>query len=430
MPRRDADDAMPPGPPLLRARYQVPIVVLFIGIDVAAVGLLPIPEHVTLTLRSAVAPGLGLIPDATVLACALFVSALVTTWSWFRWGIGLPALAAWWISIVLTLRLSPSPDHVHAAAVGTSVHHPLLAFHEFTWVMAVYVLVYWVGTLLRRLPLVDRLASRRERQRPADDTAIQSLPLVERARAIALWEIVRCAGGHAPERSFLVAALGRPERDRGLRVRSALAHGSPRDPLRRDNSHIRAAQLLLGKVDGTIARDAAEARLGMPPSEPGWVNLLDATLLAFALSPIDEKAGQRWAFALERWFRLRHGHRPDARHDFIGISRGRAPAWQHASALAIAADRGWIDRHAEWLALRPQVLAAIGRGGRRTDDNRLVAAGRCWAAMLDDAEARRLLQRVTSSPRDPIARALDSLSAAFQANTAESARSQLSVTTR
>jgi len=71
----------------------------------------------------------------------------------------------------------------------------------------------------------------------------------------------------------------------------------------------------------------------------------------------------------------------------------------------------------EWTALRRQVFGAIGRGGRTVADNRLAAAGRCWAALTGDHEARSLLRRVTSSARDPIAQALDAFAAVLDART-------------
>ncbi|MCC7364084.1 MAG: hypothetical protein IT303_06900 [Dehalococcoidia bacterium] len=414
MPGAAIDTRMPPGPLLSRAVFRVPIVVVFVALDVAALGLLPLPETLVAVSRSAIAPGLGLFPEEVGVAIGLLVTALVCTWAWFRWGAVWPMVATWWLSIVLTVRAVPTGEHTHGAAAGVLAPDRVLAVHEFTWLMAVYLLVYWAGTLVRRIPFVEHLASVRQRRRPADASAITQLPLPDRARAVSLWEIARRAGGAAPPRDFLRQALGDPAHDRGRRLVALLGRAALRDPVRDDNAHVRAAMVLVGGDDRDAPGAARRARLGMPASEPGWVQLLDGTLLAAALAPVDPGAGRRWAYAMEHWFALRHGHRPEARHEIAGIARGRAPAWQHATAAVVAAMNGWVEPRSEWDALRPQVLAAVGRGGRRTDDNRLIAAGRCWAAILDDPEATRLLARVTSSPRDPFAQALESLSAALR----------------
>jgi hypothetical protein len=382
---------------------------------------LPLPDRLTAALRSAVAPGLGLLPDQAAVAAALLVAAFASTWTWFRWGVGLPAIVVWWAGIVVTVRLLPSHTHEALAAAAGSGGYGLAA-HEFTWVMAVYVVVYWFSLFLYRLPFVERLAARRRLRRPPDETALRYLPPVERARAVAIWGIARAAGGQAPSSQLLAGAAASLPEARRARAISLLAHGDWRQPLRRDNAPSRAALILAGAdADGAVAgeagRQAAGARLAMPASEPGWVSLLDGTLLAAALQASgDAGAGRRWGLVLDRWFRLKRGHRPEARHDFVGVTRGRAPAWEHATAMATAAAHGWCEPAPEWVALRQQVFAAIGRGGRSPGDNRLVAAGRCWAALTRDDEAGRLLRRVTSSPRDPLAQALDALAVALAAN--------------
>jgi hypothetical protein len=402
---------------MARARFRVPAIAFFVALDVIALGLLPVSERVTAVCRSAVAPGLGLLPEHSVIAGVLLAATFLCTWAWFRWGMVLPVLAVWWIGIVLTLRLFPSEDHSHPPTALGEPRLPgvALAAHEFTWVMAVYVLVYWGGLWLRRVPLVARIASRRQRQRPAGETALLHLPLAERARAVALWEVARRAGGAAPPTSFLANAISSARSSRNAKVISMLGHGRWQAAPDQDNAGVRAALILTGGDPSRASEDAAASRLGMPASEPGWVSLLDGTLLAAALDSAGDAAGRRWALVLHRWFRLQRGHRPEARHDFLGVTRGNAPAWEQAAAAAIAAGHGWCEPAAEWQALRRRVFAAIGRGGRTSDDNRLVAAGRCWAALMKDDDALHLLRRVTSSPRDPVAQALDALAAALAA---------------
>lgn len=446
----DLKSPMPGGPPLAHGWARVLGFGAFLALDVLAIGVLPLPERVTAGVRSAVAPGLGLIPDDPVVAAVLLAAAFVCTWGWLRWGTSVPFIATWWVGIVLTVRLFSEDAHTHvatAALPGADRGGLVLGAHELTWVMAVYAMTYWTGLVIQRMPCVNRLTAWRRRARPADKRALLYLPAVDRARAVSLWGLAREAGATAPEAELLHTALGAPSLRRRARMVCLLAHGRwPGDPFARDNAPMRAALILrphpptpspgfagegepgrrrarLGHsgrdesvADGALA-DSWRSALGMPASEPGWVGLLDGTLLAAALTARGHaEAGERWAFVLGRWFALNRGHRPEARHDFLGLSRARAPGWEHATATVIAAAHGWCDAAAEWQALRRPVLGAIGRGGRTQEDNRLVAAGRCWEALVGDTEAGRLLRRVTSSPRDPIAQALDGIAGALRAD--------------
>ena len=418
----------PPGPVLARGWVRLGALGFFAGVDVLAIGVLPLPERLTAVIRSAVAPGLGLVPDSIGVAAVLLAAAFLCTTAWFRWGVSIPGLTVWIAGIALTLWLFPGdthlPDH-SVPAVSTIVEPPggpLLAAHEFTWIMAVYLVTFWFGLLFQRIPLVDRLLARRQRGRPTDARAILHLSAVERARAVALWGVVGIAGGAVPDRALLRASLETPGFRRRARAIRLLAHGRwGGDPFERDNAGYRAAFILLDPTPASeVARaatdDAARSALGMVAVEPGWTRLLDGTLLAAALCVAgDASTGERWTYTLDRWFRLRRGHRPEALQSVIGVARGRAPAWEHATALAIAAAFGWREAADEWQALRRQVLGAVGRGGRTIADNRLVAAGRCWVALTGDSEARSLLRRVTSAPSDPIAQALDALAAALEA---------------
>jgi hypothetical protein len=91
----------------------------------------------------------------------------------------------------------------------------------------------------------------------------------------------------------------------------------------------------------------------------------------------------------------------------IGYAGGRCGDWEHAAASAIAYSRGWIDSD-DWPAMRRRVMGAAARGVSRRDDERLIAAGRVWLAMIDDPSAERIVRRPTVR-HDPLAVALDVL---------------------
>jgi hypothetical protein len=89
------------------------------------------------------------------------------------------------------------------------------------------------------------------------------------------------------------------------------------------------------------------------------------------------------------------------------------PAWEHAATTAIARGAGWIGDE-DWTALRRRALGAAARGGEQCDDERLIAAARCWLVFVDDAEAERIVAR-PGVRRDSLACALDALAGTLRA---------------
>ncbi|HUF83969.1 MAG TPA: hypothetical protein VMQ81_05180, partial [Acidimicrobiia bacterium] len=332
---------------------------------------------------------------------------------WMRWGVWVPALLVWTAGLVTTVALLPSVDRAeHAEPIRR-------AGHEVSWLMVVYVVVYWGGLFVNRIPLVSRVLITRERARPSGDAALATLPAVDRARAVALWELGRHAGASAPARALLDEAIELSTIRRRARIVGCLAPGRSYGTLATSNAHARAALILLEpdgrhELTAAAAEEAARGRLGMVTSEPGWVTLFDGTLMAAALHLNgDDAAGPRWAYVLDHWFPLIDGRRIDARHAFLGLGRGPIRPWERATASVIAAGLGWVPPEPEWHALRQPTLAAVGRGGRAMIDNRLIAAGRCWTALVDDHDTDSLLRRVSPAPTDPVASALDALAVAL-----------------
>jgi hypothetical protein len=258
--------------------------------------------------------------------------------------------------------------------------------------------------------------------RPSGMRALLLLSTVERGRAGALWGLARLAGADIVDADVIRQSLVLPDIERRAWRIGLLARGRLNDdPMGKYNAHTRSARLLWGLAPSHEMSDAtaeaAQSSLGMAASEPGWVRLLDGSLMAAALQSNGRSdAADIWRASLERWFRLRNGHRPSARQELLGVSPATASPWEHASAASIAVACGWIDPEPEWAALRQRVLAGVGRGGRSSGDNRLVAAGRCWAVQVGDEEASSLLQRVSIAENDPIAMALDALAGALARN--------------
>ncbi|MFV0260522.1 MAG: hypothetical protein ACK5PP_18975, partial [Acidimicrobiales bacterium] len=203
--------------------------------------------------------------------------------------------------------------------------------------------------------------------------------------------------------------------DRARRVGLAARGRRGGDPLRVDHAHTRAARAGWGRLDPDqltrFRADAGRAWLGVPASEPGWVRLLDGTLAALALDgpvgPGGEVAVERWRAALAGPLALRRGHRPAWVWTPLGLAAGRADAWEHAAATALAHRAGWITA-ADWDALRPLALGAAARATGRGHELRLIAAGRVWAAAVGDEEATAGLGRRRATA-DPLAAALAGL---------------------
>jgi hypothetical protein len=138
------------------------------------------------------------------------------------------------------------------------------------------------------------------------------------------------------------------------------------------------------------------------------VRTLDATLAAAALEELGETGGgERWRAMLAGPLALRRGHRPAWWWSPLGIAAGRCLDWEHAAATAVAHERGWIGAD-DWPALRKRVLGAAARGSSRRDDERLIASGRAWLALVDDPGAERIVSRPTVC-HDPLAVAIDTL---------------------
>jgi hypothetical protein len=183
-------------------------------------------------------------------------------------------------------------------------------------------------------------------------------------------------------------------------------------PLTVDHGPARAALLALGCLDPSarsrLLAEAAGAPGGVPASEPGWVRLLDGSLVAVALWRAGDRDGlTRWTTMLDGPLALRRGHRPQAWWTPFGLRIGTAPAWEHATATAIVRAAGGCD-DVDWTFLRQRVFASAARGTTTAANERTVAAGRLWAELTDDDQARRVLARPTVGV-DPIARAVDAL---------------------
>jgi hypothetical protein len=179
--------------------------------------------------------------------------------------------------------------------------------------------------------------------------------------------------------------------------------------------------LMCGLLDAPgidrLAADACRSRVGVPCSEPTWVRPLDATLVAVALEDAqDTAAAERWRLALAGPFAMRRGHRAAWWWSPLGLSAGKCRDWEHALVAAIAHSRGWTDQQ-DWPALRQRVLGAAARGSERSDDERLVAAGRVWLNFVDDPAAAAVLDR-PSVKHDPLAVAINRLAEQFRTSTA------------
>jgi hypothetical protein len=152
----------------------------------------------------------------------------------------------------------------------------------------------------------------------------------------------------------------------------------------------------------------------VPCSEPGWIRLLDGTLTALVLDRSGHPdVGSRWAAALAGPLRCRRGHRPAWWWTPLGLPVSHALPWEHLAATGLARAAGWIGDDQDWTVLRRAAFGAAARGGRRPADERLVAAGRIWLALVDDPEAAAILRRPTIG-RDPTAAALDAVATLLQ----------------
>lgn len=350
--------------------------------------------------RSMLVPGAGLYDERPLVGFGLTALAVVATVGWLKWGVDWAIAAVVVLSVVLSGVLGES-SHASTAML------PQPAMHEFPLVILVISAVGWLRSILRRIPFVARirLRPRRELGGLAD---LAALPPVDRCRAAA---VAACASpwpdGVA---SNITSAIEAPDIEARARRIGLIARGRRRgDPLRVDHAHARAALAHWKRLDADqldrLRIDAERAWAGVPSSEPGWVRLLDGTLVAMALSEIAPSAVERWVCTLNGPMRLHRGHRPAWAWTPLGVAAGRADDWEHAAAAALARDAGWVGDD-DWTALRQSALGAAARGAANRADERLIAAARMWTALVDDEAAARLLARPTVR-RDPLAVALD-----------------------
>jgi hypothetical protein len=379
--------------------------VLALGVAVALpVLLVRVGGHAGVHMaRNLLVPGAGVLDHAPILAIALVVLAVGATVLWLRWGADWALVAVVVLAMVLSLALSGGGGDHDAAGLGPPVAR---AAHEFPLVVLVVAALAWTRSVLGRTPGVRHLVGRRHRGRQgAVDLA--SLPVVDRCRAIAVRVL---AGVDGTDDRVAVGGVDVQARARrvGLVTRGRVGG----DPWRRDHAHARAARLLVGVASphdaASLDADARRTGLGVPCSEPTWIRPLDATLAALALQRSGRPgAAAAWARALQGELGLRRGHRPAWWWTPLGIGAGSMPAWEHAATTALARSAGWIG-DGDWTALRRRALGAAARGGGQPDDERLIAAARCWLALVDDLEAERIVTR-PGVRRDPLACALDAL---------------------
>jgi hypothetical protein len=369
--------------------------ILAIAVAALPLGLWLLGGHAGVhAARSMLVPGAGLAEAAPALAVAFVLLAAVATVAWLRWG------TDWALVLVVAAAMAAS------AAWGSTDHGAEVAqraAHEFPLVIVIAGALGWVRATLGGVPGFGWLAGRR-----VDDALVATLDElapVDRCRAVA---IAALAGDVTDEHRAAVAAPDVARRAARIGLVARLRRGG--DPFRVDHAPARAALALTGGLDAAAAErfvaDAQRSPLGVPASEPTWVRTLDGTLAARALEQLgDDRASRRWAGALDGPLALRRGHRPAWWWTPLGVAAGRSLDWEHAAATALAHERGWID-DGDWTHLRRRVLGAAARGSSRRDDERLIAAGRVWLALVDDPAAERIVARPTVG-HDPLAVALD-----------------------
>ena len=344
--------------------------------------------------RSMLVPGAGLAEAAPLLGGTFVLLAVAATVAWLRWG------TDWVLVVVVVAAMAAS------AAWGSTDHGTELAqraAHEFPLVVLVAAGLGWIRATLGGVPGFGWMAGRR-----VDDdhvSALADLPVVDRCRAVA---IAALTGAVSDEHRAAVTAPDVARRARRVGLVARLRRGG--DPFRTAHAHARAALALVGALSpDEAARFVADCRagtVGVPASEPTWVRTLDGTLAALAVASLgDHEAPGRWAAAMRGPLALRRGHRPSWWWTPLGVAAGRCLDWEHAAASALAHEQGWID-DGDWAHLRQRVLGAAARGSSRRDDERLIAAGRLWLALVDDPGADRIVGRPTVR-HDPLAVALD-----------------------
>jgi hypothetical protein len=414
-----------PVPPAVRRRRRVGgvVVVGLLVVDVVAIVGFGLDEQWVAVARNLLFPGLGLFDGHTAVAVLLVALALTALVAWVRWGADWLVGAVWVGGFVVGVWLiAPTAAHAAAAAVvpapplsasqGLAAAPLARASHEFAAVMFLLAALARLRAWFAGLPGIRALSRRRHRLRPKGLSALGALAPVDRARVAAVAGLAERVGAPLPaaDRDAIVAALQAPDVLRRARRVAAVARWrASGDPLRRDQAPIRAALALWGLLSPSqvqdLRDDADRQWTGVPNSEPGWVRLLDGTLVAAALGDLgDAAAVARWQVTLASILSLRDGHRPACAYTPLALPGPWAPAWEQAAAAGLAAVLDWPGD--EWPALRQRGLGAAARGPSRPLDERLIAAGRVSARLAGDVTACRILDRPTVGA-DPLAVALD-----------------------
>lgn len=347
--------------------------------------------------RSFLIPGAGLLEAQPLMAMTSVAAAAAATAAWLLWG------ADWLVAAIVATSMAASAlwgtsDHSVPAAAEEITRQ--VQAHEFPLVLLFIVLAGWIRAGLVGVPGFRWLAGRK---RGAIPWTLSKFSVPERCRTVALLSMAQALDDRA------LAAIQAPDvRARARRVGALARFRLSGYAFRIDHAHTRAALMMCGLLDARevaeFTADARRSRLGVPCSEPTWVRPLDATLAAIALEEIQPESGQLWCAALKGPFALRRGHRCAWWWSPLGLSAGHCRDWEHALVSALAHSRGWTGNQ-DWAALRQRVLGAAARGCDRSDDERLVAAGRLWLNYVDDPGAREVLYRPTVT-NDPMAVAI------------------------
>lgn len=355
------------------------------ALTVALLGLtIGAPHRGEHAVQNLLVPGLGLTEQAWALAALVFVSFVGALVLWLRWGADWLPGAVVAASTVSAALAAPGVGHVSDVSA---------AAHQFPVVAVLVSGLASVTTLWRSLPRLSRGSDAR--------SGIETLSAIERCQLALLQALVEADPGPRDERV--------ERRARRIDAVARFRFGPVRS---RDHGPARAAMLVSGGLDsaqhGALLAEAQAAPGGVVASEPGWVRLLDGTLTAIALDRHgDTEALARWDRMLGQHLEVRRGHRPESWWTPLGVRVGKAPAWEHATATALATAAG-CGAARDWSHLRQATFAAAARGTTTPARERLVAAGRIWAELEDDDEARRVLSRPTIDA-DPIAMALNAI---------------------
>jgi len=347
----------------------------------------------THAVQNLVVPGVGLLEVSWWLAAATFVLLVGGLVLWLRWG-------AEWIPLTVIVLSTVGAALLSNAGHGTPT--TMAATHEFPVVALVVSALTWLASAWRSLPWIGSF-----RKRPVAPRHAADLPPPERCQLVVLRSLT--ADRHEEDVRADAALIDDRVVRRARRIDVVARGRLLTPPLTVDHGPARAALLGLGRLDSSARRrllaESAGAPGGVPASEPGWVRLLDGSLVAVALWQAGDRDGlTRWKTMLDGPLALRRGHRPQAWWTPFGLRVGTAPAWEHATATAIVRAAGGCDDD-DWAYLRQRVFASAARGTTTAVNERTVAAGRLWAELTDDEQARRILARPTVGV-DPLARAV------------------------